>query len=199
MTRADGFSFGVSSFLPREAGGREHPAAVRPLAPKPQHSRYFPQGEVSDATPLSRPPFSLQGPGSAAQRAGKRYEGFVASALHASGVAQRIRIAPWYRFVDLGLCPRYCQPDLVLEGPAGDATRLVVVEIKVSPFGLVDAWYQLELLYLPVLRRAHPELSIVPLAICKSFDPAVALPAEARLVQFPGEAEGGAFNVMVVR
>lgn len=187
-------TFGISSFLPREAGRVDPVARV----PRPSHLYYLPSGEIYDARRILSSPHSSapRKPASAAQRAGKRYERFATSRLVELAGPCTVHLGPWYRYVDGSAGARFCQPDLVLELPS----CTLVVEAKSSAFGLVDAWWQLFHLYLPVLRRAAERgVPLVPLAVCRSFDPAVALPAEASLINSLQEATPGRFNVMVVR
>lgn len=108
--------------------------------------------------------------GTAAQRAGKRYERkalrFLSGLYGSCFVPQ-----PWYKYQTKRDAPlRWCQPDGVLFTPSG----VVIFEIKVNFTS--NAWWQLRKLYEPVVRVASRVERIAVCVVCKSFDPAVPFP-----------------------
>lgn len=106
--------------------------------------------------------------GSAAQRAGKRYErkalAYLAGVLGRSFAPSR-----WFRFYD-GTKLRYCQVDGLLRDDEG----IVIFEVKVS--FTADAYWQLRKLYEPVVRCALAPKRVQLVVVCRSFDPAIAFP-----------------------
>lgn len=82
-----------------------------------------------------------------------------------------VKIAPWIQYQNGAL--RFCQPDALLFLPGN---QIVIVEAKLTH--TADAYWQLRLLYEPVLRILYPEACIHVLEITRSFDPAVAMPEE---------------------
>lgn len=71
----------------------------------------------------------------------------------------------------------------------------MVVEIKLR--WTADAWWQLRKLYLPVLNAAYPAATFIPLVICRSFDPAIAIGEKVRLCDSVLDLDADAFNVLV--
>jgi hypothetical protein len=103
---------------------------------------------------------------------------------------------PWFAFTDSSSRRHYCQPDFLLFDEANSFG--VVVEVKTR--WTDAAWWQLEKLYVPVLQRVFPHLSLLRLCICRSFDPSIPLPEGA--VHFCSDlmdAKPSLFNVLVVR
>ena len=91
---------------------------------------------------------------------------------------------------------RYCQPDalLLLE----ERRVLVIVEIKYSH--TADAYWQLENVYLPVLRcfLAASDWQIATLEVVKWFDPAVQFPCKVRLCEDLTQVRVSDFNVHIL-
>lgn len=54
-----------------------------------------------------------------------------------------------------------------------DARRVLLIEIKLSHSA--DAWWQLERFYLPIVAEALRAFTVIPVEICRTFDPAVRL------------------------
>lgn len=103
---------------------------------------------------------------------------------------------PWFCYVDASTKRRYCQPDFILQRE-GEALVLIG-EIKrvFHP----DSWWQLERIYSPVVRIALPfATSFICICVCRSFDPAVRLPAVPHLIRTLEEAQEGEFNILVER
>lgn len=117
--------------------------------------------------PFGRTPARLAG--SAAQKAGKRYERKAIAYLQ-ERLGKAFLPSPWYKFHDRKGTLRWCQPDglVLLPGIA------LLFEIKIGFTS--DAWWQTRKLYEPVLRVAHGVGRVAPFVICKSFDSAVPYP-----------------------
>lgn len=169
------------------------PVASAGTPPPPQYIKYLPQGEIlaaqrSAESPLHR---GRRSP-STAQRAGLRYQRHIEKWVVESRWRGRIDLSPWFSFTDRGGL-HFCQPDLVLWG---DGFR-VVAEIKLHFHS--DVWWQLNSLYLPVLRCEAPSVPLRTLCICRSFDPALPYAKEAHLVRTLSEVEPERLNVLVVR
>ena len=84
--------------------------------------------------------------------------------------------APWIAFATVREASfRHCQPDFLLETP--DA--ILLCEIKLSH--TLDAFWQLEHLYGPVVSQLFPEKLLRKIEITRSFDPAILFPKPMRL------------------
>ncbi len=131
--------------------------------------RFRAAGEVRTAWLCGTGPFGPASPrrGSAAQRAGKRYERKVQKRL--SSLLPGYRASPWFKYVNNeGMF--FCQPDGILH--CGDLT--MIVEVKYSFCS--DAWWQLRKLYEPVVRSACKPKNILLVLICRNYDGAVGFP-----------------------
>lgn len=132
---------------------------------------------------------------SAAQRAGLRYQQRVERFLSAASMGRwEVISSPWFIFGDDRPGRNYCQPDFLLDLGNGCC---VVVEVKIR--WTVDAWYQLNELYIPVVLAARSAASCIPLCITKSYDPAIRAPGEVVLVDDLGSLSSSLFNLMVLR
>jgi len=119
--------------------------------------------------PFGRTPTRLSG--TAAQKAGKRYERKVLSMLgktFGSGLLPQ----PWFRFEDENGKLRYCQPDAIYMSENFSA----VFEVKIRL--VEDAWWQLRKLYAPVVKKAYKVYNLNLFVICKYVDPAVPFPED---------------------
>lgn len=63
---------------------------------------------------------------------------------------------------------------------------VVLIEIKLRHTG--DAWWQLERFYQPIVCEAFRLFQVIPLEICKYFDPSVRLPKPTAFVSCAEEA-----------
>jgi hypothetical protein len=92
--------------------------------------------------------------------------------------------SPWVRFTNVeDLNARWCQPDgIIIDLAAGE---LVIVEMKYQHTS--DAWWQLEKLYKPVLKKMYPEdlWKIRCVEIVKWFDVATDFPIPIRMSDKP--------------
>lgn len=144
---------------------------------KPPKS-FRPAGLVMDARLSTSPLRGIRKPGTgtAAQRAGKRYENRVLVAITKlfAGSDVFVRPSPWIEFSGGPSTSRHCQPDLLLETPE----EIFLCEIKFSH--TLDAFWQLQHLYAPVVSRLH-ERPVRLVEITRSFDPVVRFPAPMRL------------------
>jgi hypothetical protein len=135
---------------------------------------------VRSAWPCGIGPFGRTPPrgGSAAQRAGRRYEA-KALAMLARTLGDAFTASQWFRFLDnSGI--RWCQVD----GLSVSNDGITIYEIKTT--FCPEAWWQLRRLYEPVVKRAFCVASLRLVIICKSFDPAVVLPESFELLdEFP--------------
>lgn len=123
--------------------------------------------------PFGRTPARLSG--TAAQKAGKRYEQKALAHLE-KALGHAFLPSPWYKFTDKKGALRWCQPDGLLLLP----DMAFIFEIKI---GFTSAaWWQLRKLYQPVIQAAHGVTRIAPFVICKSFDPAVPFPEVYRVL-----------------
>lgn len=106
--------------------------------------------------------------GTAAQRAGRRYERKALDFL-SKQLGGAFKPSQWFRFYDKS-GHRWCQVD----GLLNDEHGLVIFEVKYS--FTADAWWQLRKLYEPVVKRAFLAKSAQLVVVCKNFDPATQFP-----------------------
>jgi hypothetical protein len=113
--------------------------------------------------------------GTAAQRAGKRYE---SKALkHLRGVLGDAFVpSPWFRYINGKDAVRWCQPDGILR----IEDFVAIFEIKIRFMGA--AWWQLRRLYEPVVRRAFFAKQVGVFIVCGSLDPSETFPEEYALL-----------------
>jgi hypothetical protein len=180
----------LSELLP--LGPPRDPPYVAPefsptLGVLPAGRGFRPAGEVLAARLSESPLRSIKNPGTAtaAQRAGKRYEKKVLTAvsklfphvgpkslLPPSPVLSEVVHAlpsPWIAFTARRdrSAERHCQPDLLLIGER----EILVCEIKLAH--TVDAYWQLRHLYGPVVAKLFPSHTLRLVEITRSFDPVV--------------------------
>lgn len=93
-----------------------------------------------------------------AKAAGVRYENSFARMLPQALHGQ------WFQYQLAGEAPRFCQTDLLLQ----HGGTLYVLECKYT--WTLDAYQQLEGLYLPVLRAAQPR-PVRGIVVCKTLKP----------------------------
>ncbi len=99
--------------------------------------------------------------------------------------------SPWICYIEHGAL-HYCQPDgLIFDLRAGECT---VVEVKYSH--TLNAWDQLELLYVPVIKHLLPDWQLSTLEIVKWYDPRVIPPNGVKLCKEP-RGILGAFGVHI--
>jgi len=126
---------------------------------------------------------------------GLRYEGKAQNYL-SERLGQGYLRSPWLRFMERGADrPRWCQPDgLYIDFELG---KLVIVEVKLQH--TLDAWWQLEHLYIPVIRRAFAQgiWTIATCEVVKWYDPAVAYPVAPTLRENIVEAAPNDFSVHI--
>lgn len=149
------------------------PASARPADKngvgtiRPPRGLYLPHGTPSAVRfGDTLPP---KGGRTAAQRLGLAYEQRVIDVLSSIYAARFFHSTPLLFEDRRGL--HRCIPDGVLR--VNDVT-IVIIEIKLRH--TVRAWWQLEKLYLPVLRQLAPGAQIHRAEICRSYDPAEAFP-----------------------
>ena len=99
----------------------------------------------------------------------------------------------WFKFTDGSSRERWCQPDgLIFDLELGG---ICVVEVKYQH--TADAWWQLNELYMPVVRKAFPGWTVTMCEVVKWFDPAVVCPQRPRLCRMPDLAAVGDFGVFI--
>lgn len=150
-------------------------------------SNFIPAGNVTSAQLAnSAPSFISKRKPVGARAVGLRYEGKVHAALTERHGAQYLA-SPWFVFrSDNG--PRWCQPDgLLLDVCAG---TILVIEVKHS---ITDrAWWWLQELYIPVVRKAFgANWNVYSCTIVKWFDSKVVLPAKPVLCKTILQARPG--------
>lgn len=85
--------------------------------------------------------------------------------------------SPWFHFLADGK-ERWCQVDGFVELDA----EVLVFEIKLSH--TANAWWQLQHLYIPVLRKFLGTGKVFrPVELCKWFDPGVGFPEPFRVAE----------------
>lgn len=164
-----------------------------PALPPPQYIKYLPQGEIREAWASAERPFAgARARRSGAQKAGLAFQKRVTQWAFEGKYHGAISISPWFCFIDGSGSRHYCQPDLLFS----DETTIVVCEVKLR--WTADAWWQLRKLYLPVLAKVFPKQTLIPLCICKSFDPSVIVPEKINLHPDLYDCRPDCFNVVLV-
>lgn len=167
-------------------------SAARSSLPPPSYVRYVPQGPIRTAARVARSPHAPAKRASAAQKAGLRFQARVRDWAFRGTFSGTISEGPWFSYEDSSSGLHFCQPDFLFDGSG----VLVVVEAK-RTFS-ADAWWQLQKLYVPVLHKVRPGALVVPLCVCKSFDPHTVIPEPVNLVQDLMDCKPGRFNVLVL-
>lgn len=170
-----------------------------PLPPPPAYLRLPPSEILWAHRALETPHADKRPRRTPAQRAGLAYQRKVEEYLTVSRGGGSLDIGPWYVYACADRVRRYCQPDVLISrsGGAEGGVSVVVCEIKLR--WTPDAWWQLRKLYLPVLRAAEGAATLIPLVICRSFDPALPKGEPVRLAEGPEDLVPDAFNVLVLR
>ena len=143
---------------------------------------------------LRKPPFRLSPARTARGKLGVRYERKVHARLEQSYGLEYFP-SPWFAYHYRGKI-RYCQPDAIL---ALDPRRtLLIVEVKYSHTS--DAYWQLENVYLPVLRTflGASSWSLATVEICKWFDATIQFPCPVALCEDLTQARTHSFNVHIL-
>lgn len=157
---------------------------------------FRPAGIVEWADLSQQPPFvNRRARSSGAQKAGMAYEKKAHKAF-AEEFGESYIPGPWFRFASTGTeSVRFCQPDALLISP--DIGRITIIEYKLrhNP----DAWWQMRLLYLPVLSWIFPKelWTIVLCEVVKWYDPATMMPEVSKMVPHIALARPNAFNVHI--
>lgn len=145
--------------------------------------------------PSERPQF-LQEPQrrTKRQRQGISYERLVHSKLQDQHGLNYIA-GQWWRYSTGGRV-RFCQTDGILLVP--EKRMLVLIEVKYSH--TVDAFWQLENLYVPILKKFLQQSNYVlaTVEVVKWFDPAVRYPRQPRLLEHILLARPGVFSVHIM-
>lgn len=143
---------------------------------------------------MQPPSFANPRPSSPAAKRGIRYERKVHDRFLQTYGLDYIP-SQWFSY---GLCgqTKYCQVDGILLAEAKGL--LVLVEVKYNH--TADAYWQLENLYLPVLRTwlHRSPLAIATVEVVKWYDPAVAYPRRPVLVEDLMQAKPGNFSVHIL-
>lgn len=174
------------------APGSEAPASQPPRM-------YLPQGEVQSAWRANEVPYAgARSRKSPAQKAGLAYQKRIGKFLQPNpsiGCSWIVDAGSWFAFTDSSSSRHYCQPDFLLLDTKNATCIIVEVKIRWTD----AAWWQLERLYLPVLRRVYPHLSLLRVCICRSYDPAIRAPEEVVLCDDLLDVRPDRFNVLVQR
>lgn len=101
----------------------------------------------------------------------------------------------WFEYFD-GERTRYCQPDAILLRPEERAIILVEVKYSHTP----DAFWQLEHLYVPVLRAfiGKADWKILTCEVVKWFDPSTQFPVRPVLRESLEDIKPGEFAVHIL-
>lgn len=138
--------------------------------------RLQPAVDVLSAHRCQQPHWIRRGRARGAFAAGIRYEKQALSYLVECTLGLpnvRVVEGPWYEFQCREGKVRHCQPDAVLFNKDQAVGIIVEVKLKHTP----DSWWQLQEIYRPVLRVAHPDVRAWGiLEICHWHDPATKFP-----------------------
>lgn len=168
-----------------------------PSASLPPAGLYLPKGEIRNAWRTTAIPFAgkRKGKPTFAQRAGLAYQKRIATYLTSRDDQWSVVAGPWYCFDDDTPRRHWCQPDFLLEDVPNKTTIIVEAKLRWTD----AAWWQLEKLYLPVLQRVAPDVSLLRLCICKSYDPAISAPGPVNLISDLVDIQPDCFNVLVCK
>ena len=148
--------------------------SANPL-PLPPYNRFRPAGHVHNAFFVDKSPLrSIKNPGTntAAQKAGKRFEKKLLAKLETKPGFQVLK-APWIQYENG--TTRWCQPDALIIRK----DDILIIEAKLTH--TANAYWQLRLLYEPVVRMLSPGARIHLVEITRSFDPNIRMPEEMLL------------------
>ena len=149
-----------------------------PSVPPPRHGRQ--ERTVVFRTPSlsDRPSFAIPRKAKGAKLRGLRYEESVCNWL-----VERLREPwvcfdhQWLSYVDSFGKTHYCQPDFF--AISVDRGLVLVIEVKLTR--VAKAWYQLNHLYMPVLRSILPAFSFACVEIASKIAP-VDTPEKVRVI-----------------
>jgi hypothetical protein len=166
-------------------------------APLPPDNLYLPLLGVSAAWQSEEQPYAgRRTRNSAAQRAGLAYQRRVGEFLAGRDSNWRVLSSPWFAYCDWGGGKRrYCQPDFILADDSNSTAVLVEVKIRWTP----AAWWQLEKLYLPVVRASKRWENLLLLCISRGYDPAIPAPAEPHFVDDVYQCKPEQFNLLIFK
>ena len=88
------------------------------------------------------------------------------------------------------------------DGLLFDFDRRLVLLLEIKYTHGADAWWQLHKFYLPIVQEALPSHRIIPVEICRTYDPAVRLPKAPLLLtglEEAFEAREGALAILATR
>lgn len=151
----------------------------------------------ADFSPTA-PPFIAQG----RRPTGRRWQGIKYERRVQEWLGQELGpeylASPWIRFRLKGEGRlQWCQPDgLHIDAQRGQIT---IVEVKYQH--CADAWYQMNLLYAPVLATLFPAPNwrLATCEVVKWFDCAVSTPVQPKLRDDPRKARPGEFAVFILK
>lgn len=166
-------------------------AALESPVPPPQYVRYVPKGEIRSAWRSPIAPFSSPRPRNFAKRQGLLYQRRIEAWARGLGLGD-VEAGPWFAYLDDSSIRHYCQPDLLIH----NGRKLFVVETKFR--WTTDAWWQLQKIYVPVLRLVFPNSSLYSVCVCKSFDPAIVAPERVEIRENLASLDPAILNVLLV-
>ena len=169
-----------------------------PPRPRPRHANYFPADSVEfvEFAPTA-PPFIGTSPARGRRWQGIKYERLVQAWLVQTFGPEYIA-SPWLRFRLRDKAQlQWCQPDgLLIDTRAGQIT---IVEVKYQH--CPDAWYQMNMLYAPVLAQLFPapDWRLATCEVVKWFDCAISTPQPPKLRDSVAKTRPGEFAVFILK
>lgn len=158
--------------------------------------RFKPAGAISWAIPVDEgPAFTKQPPRRKGVRAkGVRYENRVHLKME-DLYGERYLPSQWFKFGTEGNDIRWCQPDgLLFDVPNGVIT---VLEMKYNH--TPNAWWQLRLLYGPLVQFVFPSFRIRVVEVCQWYDCNVAFPEPTVLTPSVDRCGDRDFHIHIYR
>lgn len=162
---------------------------------RPPAKLYLPSGPILSAWKTENPYGGKRSRHSGAQKAGLAYQKRVGRFLPSPSGQWVVSSGPWFAYTCSDNKRHYCQPDFLLVDEAN--STIVVVEVKIR--WTDAAWWQVNKLYLPVLQRVSPHMSLLSVVICRSYDPAIQAPEPITLCSDLMDIKPGRFNVLVYK
>ena len=147
----------------------------------PPPSSFHPAGEVVTAELSPRLLFPLPKRISKARKEGLKYEARIQQLL-ARSFPNLYVLGPWLKFSSKHRSkPSWCQPDTILI----DIVRGTITVIEIKTRHTSAAWWQLQRLYIPVLKALFGThlWKFVPIEIVRWFDPHENFPEEFTILK----------------
>ena len=164
------------------------------ILPSGGYRTFPPLGNLEWVSKVSHPPFTPRTKSRIAKFSrGLKYEQIVHTRL-SELYDKEFQPGPWFCYKsEADERRKYCQLDGILSRADGS---LVLLEVKYNH--TPDAYFQLNNLYLPVVRKLYPTVDMALCEVVKWYDPATVFPSPVQLLPRIHEAKAGVFSVHIL-